>query len=83
MLPLLFWKYPYRRFGDAAIKTFDLNAYSKLKSDVEFCACGHSIRSGMVHSGHGFAFSCLLASFACVKRMLKKELIILPLVTMQ
>lgn len=68
------------------VKTFDLNVHSKLNSGLEFCAHGYSIQwmlsicyMVIIH----WLFSCLLPSFARVKRMLNKELIILCLVTVQ
>jgi len=66
------------------VKTSDLNVHSKLNSGMEFCAHGCSIQcvlsvscTVIIH----LLFSHLLASFACVKRMLNKELAILCLVT--
>lgn len=68
------------------VKTFDLNVHSKLNSGMEFCARGYSIQCALsvcytviIH----VLFSCLLASFVYVKRMLNEELAGLCLVTVQ
>lgn len=59
------------------VKTFDVNVHSKLNSGMELWAHGYSIQCALSISYTVIIhlhFSCLLASFACVKRMLNNSL---------